>query len=242
MSEQSPRLSLPLVMPDQAQKHVTVNESLLRLDTLVQLSVESRVLTAQPSSPVNGQAWILPAGASGTDWSAMSTASIALWRDGSWSEIIPQTGWQGWVIDEGTRCVFGDGHWTAAYETSERVLALGEMGALTKAVLLEEELGALAGASVQTTITIPDRAIVFGVSVRTISVINGATSFDCGIASETSKFGGSLGIAAGASNVGVIGPQAFYAETPVVLTANGGDFAGGTVRVAIHAVVPEAPD
>lgn len=242
MSEQSPRLSLPLVMPDQAQKHVTVNESLLRLDALVQLSVESRVVTVQPLSPQDGQAWILPDGASGPDWAAMSAASIALWRDGFWSEIVPQTGWQAWLVDEAANCAFVTGRWIAAFETANRVLAAGTLGGLTKAVLLEEELSALSGASVQTTISIPNRAIVLGVSVRTSGAISGASSFDCGIAGETSKFGGSLGIATGASNVGVIGPQAFYADTPVILTANGGDFTGGSVRVAIHAVMPEAPD
>lgn len=242
MSEQSPRLSLPLVMPDQAQKHVTVNESLLRLDALVQLCVQSRTIATEPPSPQDGQVWILPPGASGAEWSGMSTHSLAVWRDGFWSEIAPRTGWQAWVRDEGITCAHSAQGWRADFESGETVLASGDLGAATKAVLLEEEVSPLSGGSVQTTITIPDRAIVFGVSVRTSSAITGATSFDCGIAGETSKFGGSLGITEGASNVGVIGPQAFYIDTPVVLTANGGDFSGGAVRVAIHAVVPVAPD
>ncbi|MEO1425564.1 MAG: DUF2793 domain-containing protein, partial [Pseudomonadota bacterium] len=32
--EQSPKLALPYVLPQQAQKHVTVNEGLRRLDAL----------------------------------------------------------------------------------------------------------------------------------------------------------------------------------------------------------------
>ena len=60
MSQTSPTLELPLVMPAQAQKHVTVNEALLRLDALVRTVVESRSGTVQPLSPGNGEAWILP--------------------------------------------------------------------------------------------------------------------------------------------------------------------------------------
>ena len=81
---------------------------------------------------------------------------------------------------------------------------------------------------------IPNRAIVLGVSTRTVTAITGATSYDCGIAGEPTKFGGSLGVAEGSTNAGVIGPQAFYADTPIRLTANGGDFTGGAVRIAIH--------
>ena len=91
------------------------------------------------------------------------------------------------------------------------------------------------------TALIPDRAIVLGVSTRTLTAITGATSYECGIAGEADKFGGSLGIGAGSSNVGVIGPQAFYADTPIRLTANGGGFTGGAVRIAIHTLILSAP-
>ena len=90
-------------------------------------------------------------------------------------------------------------------------------------------------------VAIPARSVVIGVSVTTKAAISGAASFDCGVAGEAAKFGGSLDVAEGASNIGVIGPTAFYADTPVVLTANGGDFAGGRVAIAIHAWRPVAP-
>ena len=85
------------------------------------------------------------------------------------------------------------------------------------------------------------RAIVLGVSTRTVTAVTGASSYDCGIAGEPSKFGGSLGIAAGSTNSGIIGPQAFYAPTPIRLTAGGGSFTGGAVRVAIHYLLPRVP-
>ncbi|MEO9649063.1 MAG: hypothetical protein ABJG04_03490, partial [Roseobacter sp.] len=106
---------------------------------------------------------------------------------------------------------------------------------------VEEELTGLSGASVDTSIVIPNRAIVFGVSTRTSTTITGATSYDCGISGEISKFGGSLGIAAGSTNAGVIGPQAFYSDTAVRLTANGGSFSGGAVKVVLHYFLPVVP-
>jgi hypothetical protein len=107
--------------------------------------------------------------------------------------------------------------------------------------VLEQTLSGLSGTSVDSSIQIPDRSILLGVSTRTATTVTGATSYDCGIVGETDKFGGALGVAAGSTNVGVIGPQAFYADTPIVLTARGGSFTGGAVRIAIHFLTLGAP-
>jgi len=72
------------------------------------------------------------------------------------------------------------------------------------------------------------------VTTRTLEDVTGAASFDCGSAPGGSQYGGSLGIAAGSENVGVIGPTAIYAPGDVVLTANGGAFTGGRVLVVAH--------
>ena len=55
MSETN-RLSLPLVQPAQAQKHVTVNEALVRLDGLVNLVLNSVTTTSPPAAVVEGVA------------------------------------------------------------------------------------------------------------------------------------------------------------------------------------------
>lgn len=239
MSETTPNLALPLVMPAQAQKHVTVNESLLRLDSLVQAQAQSRSLAVQPGDPEDGQGWLIPAVASGADWAAMAAGSLAIFRDGFWSELTPKPGWRVHLLDEARDVTFDGSNWILA--GADTVLAQSPGGAKTRAILIADSVIGLTGASVVTAITIPARSIVFCVSVRTTEAIAGASSFDCGIAGETSKFGGSLGVAAGASNLGVIGPTAFYADTAIVLTANGGSFTGGTVSLAIHAWMPEAP-
>ena len=61
----TPNLGLPFILHGQAQKEVTHNEALIRLDALVHGSVRSRTLTTPPGSPANGERWIVPSGATG---------------------------------------------------------------------------------------------------------------------------------------------------------------------------------
>ena len=166
---------------------------------------------------------------------------MALWTDGAWLRLPPRTGWVVWIEDEARMVVRIGAVWMPLDEAMGLLsqaasvdVAKGALGSTTGMAVLEQTLAGLTGATVASTIEIPDRAIVLGVSTRTVTTITGATSYDCGIAGEASKFGGALGISPGSTNIGVIGPQAFYADTPIVLTAQGGSFTGGAVRIAIH--------
>lgn len=137
--------------------------------------------------------------------------------------------------------LFGAGSGAAAPPGADEIVAQSVSGATIGMHIAEELLTGLSGASVTSTIAIPERAIVFCVSARTVTAITGASSFDCGIAGEVTRFGGSLGVAADSINVGTINPQVFNAATPIVLTANGGDFTAGAVRIAILYLLPTAP-
>lgn len=136
MSETSPNLSLPYLAPAQAQKHVTVNEALRRLDAVVQMSVVSDTLAAQPGAPVEGAAYILPPGKTGSAWGAMPNHAIAAWRDGAWEEIRPRTGWMAAVVDTATLLIFDGASWSqAAFRAhlglgDAAVRAVGEAGAV----------------------------------------------------------------------------------------------------------------
>ncbi len=111
MSEQSTNLQLPFLQAGQAQKHVTVNESLLLLDALVQLAVASATMTAQPASPADGAAYILPAGKSGANWGAMANNALAYYRDGAWTAIAPREGWLAFVKDSDKFLAFDGTSW-----------------------------------------------------------------------------------------------------------------------------------
>lgn len=108
------KLGLAYVAPQQAQKHVTVNEALRRLDMLVQASVKSRTTAAQPASPADGDAYILPAGKTGADWAMMSNGAVAVFHDGGWTELTPREGWRVWVEAEDEMRVFDGSGWIAS--------------------------------------------------------------------------------------------------------------------------------
>jgi len=240
--DESANLKLPYIMAAQAQKHVTHNEAIRSLDALVQIGILDKDLGIPPVAPSDGDRYIPAPGATG-DWSGKA-GQIASFQEGAWMFYVPRAGWLAWVADENQLYIFDGAIWSTYLGSGQggasTILNANAHGAETRFELAEEEL-TLSGAFVDSTVQIPDRAIVFGVSTRTTQAITGASSYDCGIVGEISKYGGSLSIVLGGSNSGVTGPTAFYADTPVRVTANGANFSGGKVRIAIHYILCAAP-
>ncbi|GEM_PF-755724 len=110
MSDLTPNLGLAYVAASQAQKHVTVNESLRGLDALTQLSVASRELVSPPDNPANGGRWIVAAPAQGAF--AGQTGAVAAFQDGAWRFYAPRLGWRAFVEDEARLLVFDGSDWT----------------------------------------------------------------------------------------------------------------------------------
>jgi Protein of unknown function (DUF2793) len=233
-------LVLPFLAVGQAQKHVTVNEALRKLDALVQMSVVSATTLAEPSSPPDGVVYIVPPGKTGAHWSAYAGHALAYYRDGAWAEIAPREGWLAFVKDAGRLLVYRGASWSPAAAgladanifTATQTFASPHAASLSPQII-EEEL-TLSGASATSATAIPNGSICFGVSERVTQAVTGASSFKIGISGELNKFGDLLGLSLGSTNFGIIGPTAFYADTPVAITANGSDFTGGKVRLAIH--------
>lgn len=113
-TDQTTNLGLPFLMPAQAQKHVTVNESLTRLNALVQTAVESRSVSAQPGSPADGALWIVPPGKTGAEWGGYANWALAYYRDGAWEALAPNVGWRVWVKDERVFVRWTGSSWSAA--------------------------------------------------------------------------------------------------------------------------------
>ncbi len=110
----SPRLNLSFVMPAQAQKHVTVNEGLERLDAIVQACAVSRTTVQQPQDPQFGDSYILPDGASGPDWDGEPEGAFLTFTDAGWSASHTLTGLRVWVKDIPALWVFDGANWTPA--------------------------------------------------------------------------------------------------------------------------------
>ncbi len=95
MSDATTNLLLPYLLASQAQKHVTLNESLRLLDGLVHLSVRGTARTEPPSDPADGDRFLIASGASG-EWSGWD-GSIAYCVDGVWLRLAPRPGWRVWI-------------------------------------------------------------------------------------------------------------------------------------------------
>ena len=109
----SPRLGLSYILPQQAQKHVSANGSFRRLDALVHLGVKSATIAAEPASPADGDAYILPAGPTGANWSLMAPNAVAAFQDGAWIELVPRAGWRAFIEAIGASRVFSGVNWVA---------------------------------------------------------------------------------------------------------------------------------
>ncbi|HXY56972.1 MAG TPA: hypothetical protein VEH76_00160 [Methylocystis sp.] len=119
------------------------------------------------------------------------------------------------------------------------VIAQAPHGGAIAAFCLEQ-LVTLSGATTSSAVSIPAGALVVAVSNRVTTAIAGATSYSCGVSSNPTQFGSSLGVGAGSINLGLIGPNPFYSATPVLYTAAGGNFTSGAVRMTIHYLFPSA--
>lgn len=111
MPDLSPILSLPLILPAQAQKHVTHNEALRLLDVMVQLAVLNRNLNAAPALPAIGDRHIVATGAMGV-W-AGQVGKIAVYTVTGWQFFTPLAGWQAHVLAESVTVVYSGLVWAA---------------------------------------------------------------------------------------------------------------------------------
>ena len=109
MSESSPNLALPFIQPAQAQKHVTHNEAIERLDLIVQLTVQDFDATTPPVSPAEGQIWAVGTGA--TDAWVDAPGKLAAFAGGGWFFVTPVAGWRAWDVAGDELRVFTGGTW-----------------------------------------------------------------------------------------------------------------------------------
>lgn len=125
---QTDNLSLPFILPSQAQKHVTHNEALLKLDAIVQLSVESQNVASPPAVPDDGVRYLVPTSPSG-DF-AGQTGKLAAFQDGVYQFFDPQIGWLCYVVDESNWLYFDGSDWT---ELNNAIASFDQIGINTSA-------------------------------------------------------------------------------------------------------------
>ncbi len=123
MSDHSARLSLPLIAPAQAQKHVTHNEALAVLDALVQTGVVAFDLAAPPVGAVDGSLYVVADAPTG-EWAGQAD-NLAFMQNGGWMFIAPQDGWRAWDSGTARLMVFSAGAWIPLSGGTDRVDGIG---------------------------------------------------------------------------------------------------------------------
>lgn len=73
------------------QNSIPANDNALRHEVLNGLVI-SKTTTAQPASPTDGDIYIIPAGATGTQWSLLDADDLAIFKGGSWYAFAPVPG------------------------------------------------------------------------------------------------------------------------------------------------------
>ncbi len=221
-------LGLPLVQPSQAQKHVTVNEALTRIDTLTQLTIRSTSVQTPPVA-TEGDCYFVPAGAVNA-WSGQEGA-LAIFLNGGWDFVVPKVGWRAWLAEPGAPSVFDGVDWVAGTGS------VSPNGAAMTSRVIEIDHDLAAGPYSDTAPIIPAQSVVYGVTGRVLTAFSGtASSWQLGIGGVSpDRYGNGLGTAAGSWVRGITStPLAYYAATPLTITGEDGDLAGGRARLAVH--------
>ena len=145
MPHLSARVELPYLQPSQAQKHVTHNEALQRLDAVTQLTLLGFAEETPPALPVEGDVYGLGAAPTGA-WAGHG-GDLAYWEGLAWVFITPLEGWRAWGIAEQELRVLRAGSWQAQTELQNLTLlgvgtvadATNRLAVASDAVLLSHD-------------------------------------------------------------------------------------------------------
>ena len=219
----SPLLKLPYLAAEQAQKHVTVNESLRMLDALVQASVQACDVLAPPDNPKAGARYLLGANPEGA-WAEQGGA-LAAWQDGAWAFFAPQPGWRIWDEKESASLVYDGARWRRLESAAPSLWRITEWEhAFAAGPTQTIAPGATAG------------ALILGASLRVQAALAGPASWSLGVSGDPNRYGQGLALAQGSTHQAA-GLHLYAAATPLLATAEGDPFqAQGRVRLRLYAL------
>jgi hypothetical protein len=120
MAEETTNLQLPYIMSSQAQKHITHNEALNRLDAVVQLVIQAGA-NNPPESPDEGECYAVLSTPTGA-WSGKA-GRIAFYQDGAWIFLVPRSGWIAWFANAARQKIWTGGSWDNLSDAGEDTFA-----------------------------------------------------------------------------------------------------------------------
>ena len=134
MTDTTARLALPMIVPGQAQKEMTHNEALVRIDAAVQPNVVALGLATPPTDPDDGACWIVGDSASGA-WSGHDQ-QLAIWTAAGWRFVAPTLGFAVWLAESGVSARFVDGAWEVGVARADTLILGGRAMLATPAAAI----------------------------------------------------------------------------------------------------------
>jgi hypothetical protein len=137
--DQTPRLALPLLAAGQAQKEMTHNEALARLDIAVQARVLSAGVDDPPASPTPGDCWIVGETPSGA-WLGMARY-LAAWTGDGWRFVAPAGGMRVWIEDAAVEARYLGSAWAVGVLSGHQVAIDGTQVVGAQAPAIADPVG-----------------------------------------------------------------------------------------------------
>ena len=232
--DETVNLGLPKLQPAQAQKHVTVNEALTRLDGVTQMVLVSRNVTVPPAAVADGVVYGVPAGAVNA-W-AGEDGKLALGANGGWVFLTPRAGWRAWIADEACQAIHDGQDWLCD------VVSMTPGGAYTQCRTIEFEHDITPGSDNTLAVDLPAKTVILAITMSVLETVTGTLSgFSVGHDWSTDRYANGLSLNQGAQHMGIRAPGIYFNDQDVQLTAEGGDFAGGKLRVVYHLIHMQPP-
>jgi hypothetical protein len=156
----TPNLMLPEVPVAIQTASDELNAGFLSIDAVLQLAVISRAVTAPPAGVIQGQRYIIPAGATGA-W-ASRVNHIAFRGPAGWLYFIPRPGWLAWSIADAAFYVYTAGAWSVFSAGG------GSAGNFAKGATWVRAIGAIETPAKDAVVYLPNACTIVGVSLLTI--------------------------------------------------------------------------
>ena len=119
----TPRLLLPHILTNQAQKEITHHEAPNRIDALLLPAVESVDVASPPATPGEGALYVVPTGATGGF--AGQDGNFAHFIGGAWQFFAPPEGAAVFVKDRGVPARYRNGAWHIGELWADRLVVAG---------------------------------------------------------------------------------------------------------------------
>ena len=112
------RLGFTLWETGQIQPNTVYNDLAAKVDLWLTCGIKSRTTDAQPASPApaEGDAYIMTASATGTDWAGFTENYIAYYIDGTWTQYAPPGRIVAYIDDESLAVVWDGSAWSVAWQ------------------------------------------------------------------------------------------------------------------------------